>query len=55
VEHAARLGAEAWLTVVFDEGNAGEKIVRIKVHFSASDRPAKRFSLASGEVKEVSP
>ena len=30
LEHAARLGAEATLTVVFDEGGEGEKIVKTR-------------------------
>jgi Ca-activated chloride channel family protein len=55
VEHAARLGADAWLTVIFDEGSEAEKIVRTRIRFAAGDRPAKRFALAAGEVKEVGP
>jgi Ca-activated chloride channel family protein len=55
VDHAARLGAEAILTVVFDEGGDGEKIVKTRVTFSRAGAATKRFSLASGEVKEVRP
>jgi tetratricopeptide (TPR) repeat protein len=55
VEHTARLGAEATLTVVFDEGGANEKIVKIPVRFAGGDRATKRFSLAGAAVKEVSP
>jgi hypothetical protein len=55
VDHAARLEAEAILTVVFDEGGDGEKIVKTRVTFSREGSRAKRFSLASGEVKEVRP
>jgi Ca-activated chloride channel family protein len=55
VEHAARLGAEAVLTVVFDEGGAGEKIVRTPLTFAAGGRAVRRFSLAGAAVKEVTP
>ncbi len=55
VEHAVRLGAEATLTVVFDEGGAGERIVRTKVRFASGDRATKRFGLAGGAVTEVTP
>ncbi|MFT3772002.1 MAG: VIT domain-containing protein [Minicystis sp.] len=54
VEHAARLGAEATLTVVFDEGGAGEKIVRTRVTFARGGPPIRRFSLSSHDVTEVS-
>jgi Ca-activated chloride channel family protein len=53
VEHAARLGAKAVLTVVFDEGGAGEKIVRLPVSFARGGPPVKRFSLAARDVQEV--
>jgi Ca-activated chloride channel family protein len=55
VEHAARLGATATLTVVFDEGGEGEKIVKVPVRFSRDGAPTLRFSLAGGEVREVKP
>jgi Ca-activated chloride channel family protein len=55
VEHAARLGAEAVLTVVFDEGGPSEKILRAPVRFARSGPAVRRFSLAGGAVKEVSP
>ena len=51
VAHAARLGAEAVLTVVFDEGGEGEKIVKTEVTFAAAGPAARRFSLAGGAVK----
>ncbi len=54
-EHAARLGATATLTVVFDEGGEGEKIVRIPVKFSKGSAPTLRFSLSGSEVREVKP
>lgn len=53
VEHAARLGAKAALTVVFDEGGAGEKIVRLPVSFARGGPPTRRFALASRDVQEV--
>jgi Ca-activated chloride channel family protein len=53
VAHAARLGATAVLTVVFDEGGTGEKIARLPVKFARDSAATKRFSLASGELKEV--
>lgn len=54
-EHAARLGATATLTVVFDEGGEGEKIVRIPVKFSKGSAPTLRFSLSGNEAREVKP
>jgi hypothetical protein len=53
VEHAARLGAEAVLTVVFAEGEAGEKISVTRVKFAAGGPATRRFSLAGGAVTEV--
>src|SRR5262249_39784659 len=53
VEHAARLGAEAVLTVVFDEGSEREKIVKKRLKFAAAGRAHRRFSLASAGVEEV--
>lgn len=53
LEHTARLGAEATLTVVFDEGGPREKIVRRAVTFARDGAATKRFSLASGAVTEV--
>jgi tetratricopeptide (TPR) repeat protein len=55
VEHAARLGASATLTVVFDEGGEGEKIVKIPVKFSQDSAPTRRFSLSGSEAREVKP
>jgi Ca-activated chloride channel family protein len=55
IEHAARLGAEAWLTVVFDEDGPGEKIVKTKIVFATSGPAKRRFSLAGAAVKEVTP
>ncbi len=51
VEHAARLGATAELTVVFDELGKGEKIVRKTLKFSRGGPPSQRFSLAGKEVQ----
>jgi len=56
IEHAARLGATATLTVVFDEGGEqGEKIVKVPVKFSRDSAPTLRFSLSGAEVREVKP
>jgi Ca-activated chloride channel family protein len=55
LDHAARLGAEAVLTVVFDEGGEGEKIVKTKLTFAPTGPARRRFSLAGRAVKEVSP
>ncbi len=46
----ARLGAEAMLTVVFDELGKNEKIVRLPVRFEPGGPPTLRFSIADGEV-----
>ncbi len=53
LEHTARLGAEATLTVVFDEGGPNERIVRRAVTFARDGAAMKRFSLAAGAVTEV--
>ncbi|NUQ77115.1 MAG: hypothetical protein HUU21_26570 [Polyangiaceae bacterium] len=55
VEHAARLGAAATLTVVFDEAGEGEKIVKRQVVFARGSRAVQRFAVAGGEVREVLP
>ena len=55
VEHAARLGATATLTVVFAEGEEGERAVKLPVAFSARGPAVKRFVLAGREVRERSP
>jgi Ca-activated chloride channel family protein len=54
VEHAARLGAEAILTVVFAEGAAGERITTTRVTFARGGPSTRRFSLAARAVQEVS-
>ena len=51
VAHAARLGATAELTIVFDELGKGEKIVRKRIKFERGGPPTKRFALAGKEVK----
>jgi Ca-activated chloride channel family protein len=48
--HAARLGATAELTVVFDELGKAEKIVRKRIKFAKTDSFIKRFTLANKEV-----
>jgi Ca-activated chloride channel family protein len=55
IEHAARLGATATLTVVFDEGGEGEKIVKVPVKFARESAPTRRFDLTGGDVREVKP
>jgi Ca-activated chloride channel family protein len=50
VAHAARLGATAELTVVFDELGKAEKIVRKRVRFAGGGPPVQRFTLGSREV-----
>ena len=53
LEHAARLGAAATLTVVFAEGEAGEQAVKVPVVFARGGATVKRFVLAAREVREV--
>ncbi|MBK9260483.1 MAG: hypothetical protein IPM54_11710 [Polyangiaceae bacterium] len=55
VAHAARLGAEATLTVVFDEGEDNETIVKLPVRFTRDGKPARVFAISQGEVREVGP
>jgi Ca-activated chloride channel family protein len=50
VEAAARLGAEAILTVVFDELGKGEKVVRVPVRFTRGGPATLRFAVGNGEV-----
>jgi Ca-activated chloride channel family protein len=51
VEHAARLGATATLTVVFDETGEGERIVKKTIRFTKSGPAIQRFAVAGREVK----
>jgi Ca-activated chloride channel family protein len=51
VAHAARLGATAELTVVFDELGKTEKIVRKRIQFARGGPPTQRFTLGSREVQ----
>jgi Ca-activated chloride channel family protein len=55
VEQAARLGAEAILTVVFDEVGPDERIVRLRVRFARDAAPTKRFAITGRAVQEVLP
>lgn len=55
VAHAARLGAEATLTVVFDEGEDKETIVKLPIRFTRDGKPARVFAISQGEVREVQP
>lgn len=50
VAHAARLGATAELTVVFDELGEGEKVIRQKVRFARGGPATQRFTLAGKAV-----
>jgi Ca-activated chloride channel family protein len=52
LEHAARLGATATLTVVFDETGEGEKIVKRTVKFTADGPAVQRFGVKGGEVRQ---
>jgi Ca-activated chloride channel family protein len=49
--HAARLGAQAVLTVIFKEGEDDEKIVRLPVSFSLAGAASIKFTVADGQVK----
>jgi tetratricopeptide (TPR) repeat protein len=51
VAHAARLGATAELTVVFDELGKREKVVRQKVRFARGGPAIQRFKLADQAVQ----
>ncbi|HVK68154.1 MAG TPA: VIT domain-containing protein [Polyangium sp.] len=55
VEHAARLGAEATLTIVFDEGEDGEAIVKQSIRFTRGGKPVRAFAISRGEAREVEP
>ena len=55
VEHAARLGAEAILTVVIDEGEDNEVITRLPIHFERGGKPSRVFAISKSEVREVAP
>jgi Ca-activated chloride channel family protein len=50
-EQAARLGAQAVLTVIFDEGKPSEKVVRLPIVFERGGPPTLRFRLEGTEVK----
>jgi len=51
VAHAARLGATAELTVVFDELGKTETIVRRRIKFEPGGPPTQRFLLAGKQVR----
>jgi hypothetical protein len=51
VARAARLGATAELTVVFDELGKSEKIVRKRLKFERGGPPTQRFSVVGKEVR----
>jgi Ca-activated chloride channel family protein len=50
--HAARLGAEALLTVLIDEGTPQEKILRVPVAFPEAGATRRVFRVAAGAVSE---
>ncbi|MCS6898954.1 MAG: AgmX/PglI C-terminal domain-containing protein [Myxococcales bacterium] len=50
--HAARLGAEALLTVLIEEGTLQEKILRVPVAFSEAGATRRIFRLAAGAIWE---
>jgi Ca-activated chloride channel family protein len=50
-EHAARLGATATLTVVFDETTPSERIVKRTIRFEKGGAPTQRFQLGGREVR----
>ncbi len=50
LERTARLGADATLTVLFDEGQEGERLVRIPIRFARGGPTVQRFRVANGEV-----
>jgi tetratricopeptide (TPR) repeat protein len=55
VEHAARLGATAVLTAMFDEGESGGgKVIRAPVIFARGGPAALRFAIGGGEIRPVS-
>ncbi|MGC4092815.1 MAG: AgmX/PglI C-terminal domain-containing protein [Polyangiaceae bacterium] len=49
--HVARLGAQATLTVVFDELADSEKVVREVIRFERGGPPTQRFRLSGKEVR----
>ena len=51
IAQAARLGATAELTIVFDELGKAEKIVRKRIKFEPVGPPTQRFALAGKEVR----
>jgi hypothetical protein len=57
--HAARLGAEATLTVVLGEGGDAEAIVKLPITWSTEaaqgGRATRKFAVSGGEVREVMP
>ncbi|AKT39052.1 VIT domain-containing protein [Chondromyces crocatus] len=55
LEHAARLGAEAVLTAVFDEAEDSEVIVRLPVRFKRDGAATQRFAIKGQTMREVTP
>ncbi len=52
IEHAARLGAKATLTVVFGEGKDAEVVLKREVSF-AKDAPLQRFRIERSNIEPV--
>ncbi|MFO0758459.1 MAG: VIT domain-containing protein [Byssovorax sp.] len=52
-EHAARIGATARLTAIFDEGGEGETIAVADVVFRREGAATLRFAVQGGELREV--
>jgi Ca-activated chloride channel family protein len=55
VEHAARLGVEAVLTVAIGEGEDGETIVKLPIRFARDGARARAFAISKSDVREVQP
>ena len=57
--HAARLGAEATLTVILGEGGESEAIVKLPISWSMEGahggRAVRKFAVSGGDVREVLP
>jgi tetratricopeptide (TPR) repeat protein len=52
-EHAARLGATATLTAIFDEGEPKVSVVRLPITFARDAAPARRFTVEGQALREL--
>jgi Ca-activated chloride channel family protein len=50
VEHAARLGAKATLTVIFDEGSGEDTVIKLPITFTQGGPAERRFTVRGHEV-----